>query len=81
MSTKEKNNIKLKKAFGHSIKSIREAKGLSQMDLASLSNLEKTSISRIENGRTNVTLTTIAILSTALEVKLSTIFDFERYTK
>ena len=60
MSTKEKNNIKLKKAFGLSIKSIREAKGLSQLDLASLSNLEKTSISRIENGRTNVTLTTIS---------------------
>ncbi len=81
MSTKEKNNIKLKKAFGLSIKSIREAKGLSQLDLASLSNLEKTSISRIENGRTNVTLTTIAILSAALDVKLSTIFDFESSTK
>lgn len=73
----KKNNTKHKKAFGASLKRIREAKGMSQLDLASLSSLEKTSISRIENGRTNITLTTAIILSTSLGVKLKELFDFE----
>ena len=49
---------------------------MSQLDLASYCNLEKTSISRIENGRTNTTLKTMVILSTALEVELKELFDF-----
>ena len=77
MSIMKKNNTKNKKAFGASLKKIRESKGMSQLDLASLSSLEKTSISRIENGRTNVTLTTAIILSSSLGIKLKELFDFE----
>jgi DNA-binding XRE family transcriptional regulator len=47
---------------------------MSQTELASLCDLEKTSISRIENGRTNVTLKTCVILSKALDVKLVDLF-------
>ena len=77
MSIMKKNNTNNKKAFGASLKKIRESKGMSQLDLASLSSLEKTSISRIENGRTNVTLTTAIILSSSLGIKLKELFDFE----
>lgn len=77
MSTIKKNNSKYKKLFGESLKRIRESKGLSQIDLASLCYMEKSSISRLENGRTNATLTTIIVLSSALEIHPKEFFDFE----
>ncbi len=49
---------------------IRLSKNLSQLQLAILCDYEKTTISRIENGRTNVTLKTITIISKALQVKV-----------
>lgn len=73
-----------KKKFGSNLKKIRESKNMTQIDLAtsmnnlsSNSNLEKTSISRIENGRTNITLVTAIKLSLALNIKLKDLFDFE----
>ena len=45
--------------------------------MTSLCNNEKTSISRIENGRTNITLKTAIILSVAFDVKLKQLFDFD----
>lgn len=64
-----------KKQFGLKIKLLREAKNMSQTELASNCDLEKTSISRIENGRTNITLKTSVLLSKALDVKLSELYD------
>ena len=64
--------------FGLKIKALREARDMSQTELASLCDLEKTSISRIENGRTNITLKTSVILSKALDVKLIDLFNIER---
>jgi transcriptional regulator with XRE-family HTH domain len=83
MST-ELNKIETyKKEFGANLKKIREAKRMTQFDLATAINdvssesyIEKTTISRIENGRTNVTLTTIVKLSSALEVDIKKLFEF-----
>lgn len=66
-----------KKKFGLRVKELRESKGFSQNDLASFCNLEKTSISRIESGRTNVTLKTSLILSQALDIKLSQLYELD----
>lgn len=63
-----------KKQFGERVKMLRETANMSQTELASLCDLEKTSISRIENGRTNVTLKTCVILSKALSVNLVDLF-------
>ena len=63
--------------FGLKIKALRESKNMSQTELASLCDLEKTSISRIENGRTNITLKTSVILSKALEVKISDLYNID----
>lgn len=65
-----------KKNFGTMVKRRRRDKGLSQLDLAAKCNLEKTAISRIENGRTNVTLKTIVLLSEALEIELRDLFNY-----
>lgn len=67
--------IQYQKAVGKRIKSLRKERNMSQLDLASLCDLEKTSISRIENGRSNITLKTAVIISKSLDVELSKIFD------
>ncbi|MBL4939191.1 MAG: helix-turn-helix transcriptional regulator [Lutibacter sp.] len=73
-----------KEKFGRNLKKIRESKNLTQFDLATAmnnlmleSNIEKTTISRIENGRTNITLSTAIKISIALEIELKELFDFE----
>ncbi|MFH6963181.1 helix-turn-helix domain-containing protein [Flavobacterium plurextorum] len=71
------------KKFGINLKKIRESKNMTQLDLATAMNelsseslIDKTTISRIENGRTNITLTTSIKLSLALEIELKVLFDF-----
>lgn len=63
------------KLIGLKVKELREAREMSQIDLASLCNLEKQSISRIERGKTNITLKTSVILSKAFGIKLSELYD------
>lgn len=65
--------ISIQKEVGKSVQTIRESKGLSQVDLASkmLGRFDTTNISRIESGRTNPTLFTLYRISEALEVPLS----------
>lgn len=84
MST-ELNKIEIyKKQFGANLKAIRESKKMTQIDLATAMNnltsdsfIEKTTISRIENSRTNVTLSTIIKLSLALEIDFRDLFHIE----
>lgn len=76
MSTSTEKTTPYQKKFGNQLKKLRLAKGMSQLDLASYSNLDKTIISRIENGRTNTTLKTMVILSESLNVELKELFDF-----
>jgi transcriptional regulator with XRE-family HTH domain len=84
MSTVSKKIEQSKKQLGINLKKIREAQNMSQFDLATVinelcseSSIEKTTISRIENGRTNVTLATLTKLSLALEIDIKKLFDFE----
>lgn len=83
MSTAPQKIEQYKKEFGINLKKIRESKNMTQIDLAaamnnlsSESSIEKTTISRIENGRTNVTLSTLRKLSVALEIDIKKLFDF-----
>ena len=87
MSTEEQktNEIELtpqqlktyKKAFGERLQEIRLKKGMSQTALASLIGFEKTTISRIENGRTNFTFSTIVKICLALEVEMKEVYVFK----
>lgn len=74
MSSVEKSEIL--KAVGKKIKELREAKGLSQVDLVGdiEGNIDTTNISRIESGRTNPTLYTLYRIATALEVDIKEFF-------
>jgi len=66
---------KYKKRLGARIKHLRTSKGYSLNDLATLCDMEKTSISRIENGRTNITFKTALYLCKGLNVPLKDLFD------
>mgnify|MGYP002767021734 FL=1 len=57
--------------LGTMIREAREAKGLSQTELARLSDVPRTNISRIESGRYNVSIDTISRLGAVLGVKIA----------
>lgn len=71
----KKIQVSVQKKVGKNIQTIRENKGLSQVDLAGkmLGRFDTTNISRIESGRTNPTLFTLYRISEALEVSLADI--------
>lgn len=73
----EKQLLKYKKAFGNNLKEVRLKKGLSQTALASMLGYEKTTISRIENGRTNFTFSTIVKICLALNIEIKEVYDFK----
>ena len=77
MSISNKILIAYQRKLGQRIKEVRESKELSQLDVASTCDYEKTTISRIENGRTNITLKTLVTLALAMEVELQEFFDFK----
>ncbi len=84
MSTELKKIELYKNLFGKNLKIIRESKQMTQLDLATAMNnltsdsfIEKSTISRIENSRTNVTLSTIIKLSLALEIDIKELFVIE----
>ena len=56
--------------IGLKIKQIRKEKNLKQIDLASLCNLEQSSIARIESGRTNPTISNLYKIADALEIDI-----------
>ena len=63
--------------IGMNIREIREDKNISQQDLAAACNFEKSNMSRIEAGRTNLTVGTLLKICQALNVKLIDIVDVE----
>ena len=63
--------------IGDKIKELRELKNLSQQDLAALCNFEKSNMSRIEAGRTNLTIKTLFKISNALKVPFKDLFSID----
>lgn len=64
---------KLIQKIGQNIKRIREKKGITQIDLAYECGFEKGNMSRIEAGRTNPTIKTLAKIAEALGVSITDI--------
>jgi transcriptional regulator with XRE-family HTH domain len=55
-------------SMGAAIKKVRTAKKISQAELALMCDFEKASMSRIESGKTNITILTLRKISNALQV-------------
>jgi len=66
--------------LGQEIAKQRKKQGLTQLDLASLVNMEKPSITRIEKGRTNPTSLTLLKISKVLNIPISKFLKFQEST-
>ena len=66
---------------GIRIRNIRKSQGMSQQILAYEVDMEKANISRIEAGRTNVTIKNLYKIAQALGVTMKDIVDIEREHK
>lgn len=62
-------------SFGRRVRSIREAKGLSQEQLAELAQLHRTYVSSLERGHRNVGLDNVFALAKALGVSPAELFQ------
>ena len=60
--------------LGAKIKELRIKKNISQKDLAMECNFEKASMSRIESGKTNITILTLYKIINALDVDVKDFF-------
>lgn len=62
--------------FGKNLRLIRKSKKLSQENLANDANIPINQVGRIERGEINTTITTLQAISQALEISISSLFDF-----
>jgi transcriptional regulator with XRE-family HTH domain len=69
-----RNDEKIK-AFGRRLRFIRQEKGMGMQELADLSNIEYSQISRIERGIINTSLSNIFILSEVLDTPIKDFFE------
>lgn len=67
-------NKSLNMELGSLIKKVREAKGLSQKELALSCNMDQAQYSRIENGKTDPAFSAVARIAKGLGIELSDLF-------
>jgi len=65
--------------IGNRIRSLRIDKGLSQEDLANEADIPLSQIGRIERGETNPTISTLYVISEALEIELKKLVDVKKF--
>ena len=64
-------------AFGRQFRKIRKSKGFTQLDIEVMTGINRTEVSRIENGLKNIEFFTLVKLAMAVNVPLKELF---RYT-
>lgn len=64
----------IRKLFGVNVREVRQARGLSQEELADEAGIHRTYVSQIERGVINASMTTIDKLAISLRVKPSMFF-------
>lgn len=75
--------MEIKSKIGVRIKELREVKQMSQKDLAYTSDLDRSYIASVENGKRNISIVNIEKIADALGVTLKDFFntkDFENIT-
>lgn len=70
-------NERLYSLVGLRIKVMREERSMSQQDLSTLCGIEKTNLSRIESGRTNLTIKNLYLISRALRIRMKELIDVD----
>ena len=65
-----KNYENIIKLIAQNIKKIRNSKGLSVQEVAYRCDIERSNLSRLEAGKTNMTIKTICLICNALNVEI-----------
>ncbi|WP_196954467.1 helix-turn-helix domain-containing protein [Hymenobacter guriensis] len=63
-------------AFGAHLRTLREARGWSQQELADRADISKPTVYRIETARFSATLDVLAALAQAMDIQLRDLVDF-----
>ena len=71
-----KDHSLIQKKFGENLQKIRNNKNLSLRELAAKCDVDDSKISKIENGKFNITLSTIIELAKGLEIDPKVLMDF-----
>lgn len=66
----------IQEKVGQRIRELRRQLGISQEELASRANLDRTYITSVERGKRNISVVNLEKLANALGVSLKTFFDF-----
>lgn len=75
MTKKEIEILKVK--FGENLQKIRVSKKLSLLQLSYNCTIDESNISKIEHGKSNITLATIVELANGLEIAPKKLLEFE----
>ncbi|WP_025144518.1 helix-turn-helix domain-containing protein [Pedobacter jeongneungensis] len=75
MATKNPRNDKVITLFGANVRKYRNAKGLTMNDLATLCDVELGTISTVERGIVNCTISTAHAISNALGVTIDKLLE------
>lgn len=70
-----------KEKIGLRIKILREKNNISQKDLAYTSNLDRSYIASVENGKRNISIINIEKIATALNISLKEFFNDAEFDK
>lgn len=62
--------------FGKKLKKTREAKGLSQEQLALLTDISQSQIARTELGQVNTSISHVSVYAKKLKINAMELFDF-----
>ena len=73
-SIKKVSTSKLLKIIGSNIQYFRMKNNLSQSELASMSNVDRTFLSGIENGKRNISISALQKISRSLEIDINDLF-------
>ncbi len=65
------------KQVGKRIAKYRKDRGMTQVELSDLCNMEQSALARLESGNSNVTALTLRKVGKVLEVPVKKFFDFD----
>lgn len=71
--------MELKLKVGKRISQLRKAKNLSQEKFSYEADIERTYLTHIENGRKNISLSTLEKITAALSVSIKDFFDSKEF--
>ena len=71
--------MEVKVQIGLRIKELRKKEGISQQELSFRSDLDRTYITQVENGKRNISIVNIGKIAKALKITIKELFNNDRF--